>query len=79
MTAEPVAPGPDRPARPRRRLDLALGVLLGVLLGIAVISAFVFLGEASPIDAPRIEGVDTGKQQTAPAASPAKARSAPAP
>jgi hypothetical protein len=73
---EAAAPGPDRPPRRRRRLDLALGIALGILLGIAVISAFVFLGEAGPIDAPRIEGVDTGKQQ-APAA--AGTRSGPEP
>lgn len=77
MTA--AARDPDRPARSRRRLDLALGVALGLLLGIAIISAFVFLGDAGPIDAPRIEGVDTGKQQAAPAAGATETRSGPAP
>jgi hypothetical protein len=36
-------------------------VLLGVVLGIALVTAFVFLGSETTIDAPRISGADTGK------------------
>jgi hypothetical protein len=52
------------PAPARRRSgwpDRIAGVLLGILLGIAVVTAFVFLGSETTIDAPRISGVDTGK------------------
>lgn len=55
------------PRRRGRRLDLALGVALGLIAGLAIVVAFVFLGDAGSIDSPHIEGVDTGKAQ-APAA-----------
>lgn len=69
MGAEPQTRRPGGRDR-GRRFDLALGILLGIVLGIAVVSAFVFLGEAGSIDSSHIEGVDTGKQ--APAAREAK-------
>lgn len=77
MTTTP-ATEPERvgAARWRRRLDLALGIAVGIVLGLAVISAFVFLGEAGSIDTPRIKGVDTGKRQAPP---PGQAKSEPAP
>jgi hypothetical protein len=52
----------DKPsAQPRRRIDLAIGVVLGLVLGIVIVSAFVFLGSEGSVDAPRISGVSTGK------------------
>jgi hypothetical protein len=50
--------------------DRIAGVLLGVVLGIAVVTAFVFLGSETTIDAPRISGVDTGKQRKGGAGTP---------
>src|SRR4051812_12586461 len=50
--------------------DTIAGVLLGVVLGIAVVTAFVFLGSETTIDAPRISGVDTGKQRKGGAGTP---------
>jgi hypothetical protein len=46
----------------RRRADLAVGVLVGVVLGIAVLMTFIFLGSEGSIDAPKISGVQTGKE-----------------
>lgn len=51
----------DYYAEPRGRwVDWAVGILLGVALGVAVVAAFVFLGSENTIDAPSIQGVDTG-------------------
>ena len=65
MSTEVRAPGKQEQESTRdarRRLDLALGIFLGLVLGIAVISAFVFLGSEGSVDAPRISGAQSGKQ-----------------
>jgi hypothetical protein len=48
----------DGSRRPGRALDRVVGVLLGLLLGVGIVTAFVFLGSETTIDAPRISGVD---------------------
>ncbi len=44
-----------------RRVDLLVGIVLGFVVGLAVVAAFVFLGSEGTVDAPKINGVDTGK------------------
>ena len=46
------------PGRRGRALERATGILLGIVLGVGVVTAFVFLGSETTIDAPRISGVD---------------------
>ena len=51
-------------------MDRTLGIVLGLILGVAVVAGFVFLGSEGTIDAPRISGVNTGKQAPRPQAQP---------
>jgi hypothetical protein len=44
--------------------DRVIGIVLGILLGLGIVTAFVFLGSESTIDAPGVSG-------TAPSGSPA--------
>ena len=48
--------------------ERALGIALGVVLGVAAVTAFVFLGGQSTIDAPELEG-GGGHSPAAPAES----------
>ena len=66
----PLQEPPRQPNRHRRLLDRTLGIVLGLVLGIAVVAGFVFLGSEGTIDAPRISGVNTGKQAPPPQAQP---------
>ena len=45
-----------------RALDRLLGITLGVALGVGIVTAFVFLGSESTIDAPRISGIAANPQ-----------------
>jgi hypothetical protein len=49
------------PARRRRRVDLAIGILVGLVLGFAIVTAFLLLGSEGALDAPRVSGVSAGR------------------
>jgi type IV secretory pathway VirB2 component (pilin) len=58
--AQPV-PARARAARAHRRFDWVLGIVIGIVLGLAVAAGFVFIGSEDTVDAPRIQGIDTGR------------------
>lgn len=77
---QPAVPAPVSTARERRRFDWVIGVVLGIVLGLGVAAGFVFIGSEDTVDAPRIQGVDTGapREDAAPGGGQAEPERLPA-
>ncbi|HVW48560.1 MAG TPA: hypothetical protein VHA76_16000 [Solirubrobacterales bacterium] len=56
------AGGPDERSSRRRWTDRLVGIGVGILLGLGVLVYFVFVHSEGTIDAPKVKGVESGRE-----------------